>query len=232
MLHLDARGKRVLLISDLHHPWAIDGWFEFLSDLHKKRKYDLIISMGDEVDAAGISFHEKEDGMPTASKELEMAIDSMNLMSTLFPKMYIVDSNHGSLIFRRSKFHGIPYSYLRPLPELYGCPGYSWHNEIMLTTNLGQVYLCHGKSATYGKLAKDERVSAVQGHYHSKSEITWHASSAGKIFNMFVGCLADQSKLAFTYSKTHSAKFINSVGELDRGGFPHLRLVPGRYLRN
>ncbi len=232
MLHLDAKGKRVLIISDLHFPWAIDGWFEFLSDLHKRRKYDLIISIGDEVDHAGISFHEKEDGMPAASKELELAIDDMNLMSTLFPRMYILNSNHGSLIFRKAKFHGVPYAFLKPLNELYGCPLYTWHDEILLHTNQGQVYLCHGKTSAYGRLAKEERVSAVQGHFHSKAEITWHKSSAGMIFNMFVGCLADQKKIAFNYAKTNIPKFINCVGEIDREGMPHLKFVPRRYFDN
>jgi hypothetical protein len=230
MLHLDARGKRVLLISDLHHPWAIDGWFEFLSDLHTKRKYDIIISMGDEVDGHNLSFHENEDGMPSPSKELEMAQDCMSLMATLFPKMYILDSNHGSLIFRKAKFHGVPYAYIKPLSDLYGTPLYSWHNEILLHTNQGQVYLCHGRSAAYGRLAKEERTSAVQGHFHSKAEITWHRSSSGMIFNMFVGCLADQNKKAFNYAKLNLPKFINCVGELDRDGMPHLKFVPRKYL--
>ena len=230
MLHLDARGKRVLLVSDLHFPWAIDGWYEFLADLHTRRKYDLIISLGDEVDGHNLSFHENEEGMPSPSKELEMAQDCMSLMSTLFPKMYILESNHGSLIFRKAKFHGIPYSMIKPLPELYGTPGYSWHNEILLHTNAGQVYLCHGRTAAYGRLAKEERVSAVQGHWHTRAEITWHRSSSGVIFNMIAGCLADQNKKAFNYAKLNLPKFINCVGELDRDGMPHLKFVPRKYL--
>jgi predicted MPP superfamily phosphohydrolase len=230
MLRIDARGKRVLLISDLHFPWAINGWFEFLSWLHERRKYDLIISMGDEVDGHGISFHEDEQGMPTASKELEQAQDCMKLLSTLFPKVHVLESNHGSLIFRRAKFHKIPYAYLKPLPDLYGTPLYTWHEEIILDTLNGPVYLCHGRAAPYGKLAKEERMSAVQGHFHSKAEITWHRSRSGQIFNMFVGCLADQEKLAFTYSRNQSGRFQNCVGELDRSGLPQLRFVPKKFL--
>jgi hypothetical protein len=222
MLKLDVRGKRVLLISDLHHPFAVDDWFEFLSDLHKKRKYDIIISMGDECDGAGISFHENEDGMPSASKELEEAIACMNLMSTLFPKMYILESNHGSLIFRKSKFHGIPYAYIKPLPELYGTPGYSWHSEILLQTSSGPVYLCHGKKSSYAGLVKDMGISCIQAHFHSKAEITYHKTIAGVRFNMFVGCLADQEKIAFNYSRANVGQFINCVGEIGRDGKPNL----------
>lgn len=230
MLNLDARNKRVLLISDLHFPFAIDGWFEFLSNLHAVRKYDIIISIGDEVDGHNLSFHEKEDGMPSPSKELEMAQDCMKLMSSVFPKMYILNSNHGSLIFRKAKFHGIPYAMIKPLPELYGTPLYEWHDEIILETNAGKVYLCHGRTSAYGRLAKEERVSAAQGHFHSKAEITWHKTTAGMIFNMFIGCLADQRKIAFNYAKLNLPKFINCVGEIDSEGMPHLRFVPSKYL--
>lgn len=178
--------------------------------------------MGDEADAAGISFHEKEPGMPTASKELEEAIACMGLLATLFPKVYVLTSNHGSLIFRKAKFNGIPYEYLKPLPQLYGTPGYSWHDEILLQTNNGPIYLTHGKTSSYGKMVKDMGVSCIQAHFHSKAEITYHKTVMGKRFNMFVGCLADQEKLAFQYAKNNVPAFINCVGELDREGKPNL----------
>jgi len=222
MKRIDARGKRVLLISDLHFPWSVDYWYEFLEHIHKVRQYDIIISMGDEVDHAGISFHEKEDGMPSPSKELEMAIDCMGLLSHLFPKVYILTSNHGSLVFRKAKFHSIPYAMIKPLPELYGTPLYEWHDEILLETNSGPVYLSHGKSGAYGKMVKEMGVSCVQGHFHSKAEITYHQFVTGKKFSMFVGCLADEQKIAFNYSKNNIPKFINAVGEIDRQGQPHL----------
>lgn len=219
---IDARGKKVLIISDLHFPWSVSHWFEFLSKIHEKRQYDIIISIGDEVDHHAISFHEKEDGMPCGSKELEMAQADMMLMATLFPKMYILTSNHGSLVFRKAKFHGIPYAMIKPLPELYGTPLYEWHDEIILKTNAGLVYLCHGKSSSYGKIVKDMGVSCIQGHFHSKAEITYHQTITGKKFSMFVGCLADDKKIAFNYAKNNIPKFINSVGEIDKNGQPHL----------
>jgi len=219
---IDAKGKKVLIISDLHFPFSVDYWFEFLSEIHRRRQYDIIISIGDEVDNHGISFHENEDGSPSPSKELEMAQDCMRLMATLFPKMYVLTSNHGSLVFRKAKFHGIPYEMLKPLPELYGTPLYEWHDEIILETNAGLVYLCHGKSSSYGKIVKDMGVSCIQGHFHSKAEITYHQTVVGKKFSMFVGCLADEQKIAFNYSKNNIPKFINSVGEIDKSGQPHL----------
>jgi hypothetical protein len=222
VLRLDARGKRVLIISDLHLPWSVKYWFEFLTSIYLLMMYDIIISIGDEVDNAAYSFHEKEPGMPGASKELEMACDSMKLLSTLFPKMYILDSNHGSLFYRRAKFAGLPYNLIKPLPEIYGTPLYEWHNEIILDTNNGPVYLCHGKKSGYGALAREMGASCIQGHFHTKAEITYHKTALGTRFNMFVGCLADSEKLAFQYAKNNVPTFINSVGEIDENGKPNL----------
>lgn len=222
MLKLDARGKRVLIISDLHHPFAVDGWFEFLKKIHDKKKYDIIISIGDECDNAAYSFHEKEPGMPGASKELEMACDSMRLMATLFPKMYILNSNHGSLFYRRAKFAGMPYELIKSLPEIYGTPLYEWHDEILLKTDSGPVYMVHGKKSGYGALARETGASCIQGHFHTKAEITYHRTVMGTRFNMFVGCLADAKKLAFQYAKNNVPTFINSVGEIDKNGKPNI----------
>lgn len=222
MLKIDGKGKRVLLISDLHFPFAVSGWFEFLRDLHQKRKYDIIISMGDETDGHGISFHENEDGAPSPSKELEEAIDCMQLLATLFPKIHILESNHGSLIFRKAKFHGIPYSYIRPLKDIYGTPGFTWHSDILIDTHNGPVYLCHGRNSAYGKMVKEMGISCIQAHFHSKAEITYHQTIMGRKFNMFVGCLADQEKLAFRYANNNIGKFINCVGEITGSGKPNL----------
>jgi len=46
MLKLDARGKKVLFISDTHIPYSVDGYLEFLSDLKDRFKPDIVIHGG------------------------------------------------------------------------------------------------------------------------------------------------------------------------------------------
>lgn len=223
-MRINCKNKKVLLISDLHFPYAVDDWFEFLEHLHAKYNYDEIISMGDEVDFSGISFHEKDPSMMSPSKELEESIACMKKLEGLFPKISILESNHGSLVYRRQKFAGIPIEVIKPLTDIYGTPLFSWHEEIILETNKGDVYLRHGMSGQPFGLMKEIGMSAVQGHFHSLASINYHASVSGTKFNMFVGCLADQKKLAFAYSKSNMKKFINAVGDIDESGTPRIHL--------
>jgi len=224
MIRLDCKNKKALIISDLHFPYSVPDWFEFLEDLHKKNNYDLIISVGDEVDFSSISFHDKDPGMLNPSKELTDSIDCMKKLESLFPKIYFCESNHGSLIFRRQKFAGIPIEVIKPLDQIYGTPQFSWHDEIILETNKGDVYICHGKVSRPGGLSKEIGVSTFQGHFHSLFNIVYSTHLTGSRFDAYVGCLADQDKLAFAYAKNNSKKFINGVGDIDENGTPRLYL--------
>lgn len=225
MLHLDARGKRVLIISDTHCPYSHPYFLPFLYMIKTMLEPDIIIHIGDESDFHGMSFHDKEVELFSAGHELEKAIEEVrDGIQNIFPKVYLLESNHGSMIMRKAKHHQIPIAVLKPLPELYQCPGFSWHEEILLDTNFGPVYLCHGKTGGYGKLMKDMGVSAIQGHFHGKFEITYHKTTMGTRFNMFVGCLVDYNSLAMRYGRNNIPKPILGCGWIDENGIP--KLIP------
>ena len=120
------------------------------------------------------------------------------------------------------KHHGIPIRVLKNLQELYETPRWSWHHDIILMTNMGHVYLCHGKSSAYGKLAKEMGCSAIQGHFHGKFEITWHKSAMTSRFNAFSGCLIDDDSMAMAYARNNLPKAILGAMLIDEQGFPRL----------
>ena len=136
--------------------------------------------------------------------------------------MYLLESNHGSLLSRKFQSGGLPIKALKPLGDLYGAPNWSWHHDILLKTNIGNVYLCHGKSGRYGNLAKEQGCSAIQGHFHNKLEITWHQRIGHKRFNMFVGCGVNWHSLAMAYGKNNIPKPIHGCGALDSDGYPFI----------
>ena len=220
--NIDARGSSVLIISDLHFPMAHPDWYLFLKEIKKKYRPKIIVNVGDEVNGAGISFHEKDSALPNADSELEQAIEEIQHLKELFPKMYLCESNHGSLVFRKLKYHGIPIAHLKSLPELYNTPQWSWHHEILLKTRSGEVSVVHGKTGGYNRLSMEQGCSSVQGHHHQKFEITWHESAHGSRFNMIVGCLIDKESIAFHYGKNFSKKPILGVGFIDEDGEPFL----------
>lgn len=237
MLKLDARGKRVLFISDTHIPYSVNGYLHFLKELKEKFKPEIVIHVGDELDYHAISFHDSDSDLFSAGHELDRAIIELQEgLVKLFPKMYLLESNHGSLIFRRMKHAGVPIRVLKPLNELYEAPLWEWHDDILLKTNSGNVYICHGKSGVYGKMPKELGASCVQGHFHGKFEITYHKSVLNTRFNMFVGCLVDGDSLAMAYGKNHLPKPILGTGGLKANGepilFPYREIKTPKEIRN
>mgnify|MGYP001344302022 CR=1 FL=1 len=220
--HLVALDQRVLIISDLHFPYAHPDWHSFLKAIQTHFKPEIVVNVGDEVDGHAISFHESETCLPSADMELEQAIKEVHALRDLFPKMYLCESNHGSLAYRKIKHAGLPIRHLKPLGELYDTPGWSWHHEIMLETHAGYVTIVHGKTGSYNKLALEQGNSSIQGHYHSKFELTWVQSSMNLRFNMIVGCLVDSESMAFNYGKNIAKKPIQGVGWINELGEPTL----------
>ena len=178
--------------------------------------------MGDEVDKHGLSFHDSDSELPSAGDELTLSQERIVGWSKAFPTLKLLESNHGSLIYRRAKHHGIPLEYFKPLKEVYNTPKWSWHEHIILKTKKGNVYLCHGKAGPYQKLAKEVGCSAVQGHFHGKFEITWSNSVFHQRFNMFTGCGVSRESLAMAYGKNNIPQPMLGCGRVDGDGIPHL----------
>ena len=229
MLKLDARGKRVLFISDTHIPYSVGGYLHFLQDIKDKWKPDLVIHGGDEVDYHAISFHKSHAELYSAGHELDKAIGELQEgLHKLFPKMYLMESNHGSLVYRRLKFEGVPIRVLKPLHELYETPLWEWHEKILLETDTGKVLVSHGRSAIAGAWAKMAGYSTVEFHFHTKFHITYFQAEDRRRYSMHCGCLADRDSLAMAYAKPNMAEFINGTGAIDERGQPFL--IPYREL--
>ncbi len=221
MLKLDVRGKRVLFISDTHIPYSVPGYLEFLKDLKEKFKPEIVIHGGDEIDYHAISFHDSVAELFSAGYELDKAIiEIQEGLHKLFPKMYLLESNHGSLIFRRLKHAGIPIRVLKPLNELYETPLWEWHEHILLKTNQGRVYTCHGKSGIAGALMKLMGCSTIEFHFHTMMHITYFTTLFGLKFSAHGGCLADRDSMAMAYAKNNLAQFSNGTIGLKANGEP------------
>jgi hypothetical protein len=105
--------KSVLIISDTHIPYHVPELMDFLKLLKKKYKPDRVIHIGDEVDKHAMSFHDSDPDLPSAGDELKLSLPIIKELEKMFPKMDLLDSNHGSLVFRRAFKHGIPKAYIK-----------------------------------------------------------------------------------------------------------------------
>jgi len=222
---INAKGKRVFVIGDLHIPYMHKDAFAYCLAVKKKYKPDIVISIGDEVDGHGISFHQTDSSLFSPGNELEKAIDLIHMKNGLhemFPNLILLESNHGSLHLRKAKANGIPLHYMKSYGDVYGTPNWSWHDEIILKTNIGPVYLTHGKTGMYNKMSKEVGMHAIQGHYHSKFEVTWTKTALSERFNALTGCLIDQKSLAFAYSKTNLPVALLGSIVVSKEGYPRL----------
>ena len=225
MKKLDARDKRVLIIPDMHIPFEHRDAFDFLKAI--KEKYlsddDLIINLGDEIDGNQISMHDKDpDMMFSPALEFEEAIKRVKRHYELFPKVYLCESNHGSLVYRRAKKFGLPLHVMKTYQEILETPNWEWHSDFLVKTKMGDTYICHGKTSTLGKLSKEMGANAIQGHFHGKFCIIWSKSLNIERYDIFSGCLIDHENLAFAYGKNHLPKPILGATILSENGYPNL----------
>jgi hypothetical protein len=209
---------RVLCLSDQHHPFEHPDLITFLQALDKKYQFDLVVNMGDEVDGHAISFHEKDPDLFSPSEELERAIKSLRPLYKLFPKMELIDSNHGSLVYRQGRHAGLPSRVFKSYREILEAPkGWNWSMDLTIDTDLGPVYFHHGKSSQSGKLSKNLAMNSVQGHFHSKFQIDYWGSPQGLYWDMHTGCVVDDSSLAMAYNKTTLQRPVVGVGIIISG---------------
>lgn len=206
--------SRILLISDMHIPYHHPDLIPFLTHLKEKYKPTRVICMGDEVDHNALSYHEKDPDMPGAGDELRQALPVIKELKNLFPKMDILESNHGSLVWRKAKTHGIPRHYIKSYNEVLGVDdGWKWSFDLTVRLPNGQLcYLHHGKSSDPIKLSQQMGLSAAQGHFHNGFKIDYWGNPNGLFWAMQCGCLVDDDALAFSYNNVNIRRPVIGTG--------------------
>lgn len=194
--------KCILVISDTHFPYAHKDTIPFLSGIKDKYKPDRVIHIGDELDFHAMSFHPADPSLYSAGDELKAGREMLWKVEELFPKVTVIESNHGSMAYRKSKVAGIPKEIIRPYKKLLDLKHWDWkghHQETL--PNKQPCYFVHGKTANTRTLFTNQMMSAVQGHFHEKFEIVFSGNGERLNFGMTVGCLIDDESMAFHYNK-------------------------------
>jgi len=209
----------ILVFGDLHMPFQKEGTIEFLEAIKKKYKPTKIICTGDEVDNHAMSFHDTDPDNPGAGDELDTAITSLKRLYRIFPDVDLVDSNHGSMAFRKAKVSGIPLKYLRSMKEVLEAPnGWNWHKDYTYEMNNGQdLFVTHGLKKNSLRLAEQYGCCVVQGHFHEDSSIQYSSSPRQLIWGCSAGCFIDDDKMAFEYNKTNLKRPILSCVVITNG---------------
>ena len=216
---MGSRFESVLVISDTHAPYHHVDAIEFLNAVRKKYRPDKIVHIGDEVDFHALSFHDSDPDLDSVGTELIRARVFIGALASLFPHVDLVESNHGSLVFRKAKAHGLSVHMIKTYNEILGVgPGWKWHQDLTLDLSDGKsVYFHHGKSGDALKTSLNMSMSAVQGHYHGKFGVQYWGNPRGLYWGMQVGCLIDDRALAFAYNKADLPRPIIGTGMIING---------------
>jgi len=201
------------VISDTHCPFHHKDTLKFLEAIKDKYDPDRVIHIGDEIDNHAMSFHDSDPDLHSAGDELERARDVIWEMELLYPKVDVIESNHGSLAYRKAKVAGIPKQMLRPYEEILGTKKWKWHFELTINMPNGQpCYFHHGRSANSLTASQARGMSIVQGHYHEKFNIQYWGTTERLNWGMNVGCLVDDKALAFEYNNSNLKRPIIGCG--------------------
>jgi hypothetical protein len=205
--------SRILLIPDLHIPYHHKKTFEFIDYLLDKYNPTMVVCTGDEVDSHSLSFHSSDPDLQNSGGELEAAQGYIHKLYEYIPKMHLLHSNHGSMVYRKAKEHGISRHYFKPYTEVLGTPDWQWHMDLTIELpNKQQVYCHHGKSANVLRLSQTMGMCAVQGHYHEQAGISYWSNPNQLMWGMQLGCLIDRKSLAFAYNNVNLKRPVLSAG--------------------
>lgn len=207
--------NNVLIIPDLHAPFVREHYLNFCKFIYGKWNCKEVYFLGDLLDNHYASFHETDPDGYSANVELQKAITQLEGFHKAFPVAKVVLGNHDNIPNRKAFNAGISNKWIKGIDEILDFPGWEysdvfWHNGIMI---------CHGLGRQAHARMKEDMVSVIQGHYHSKSYITYQVGTDRKTFAMQLGCGIDNNTYAMAYGKWYPRQHIN-VGVLIEGDLP------------
>lgn len=210
--------ENILIVPDFHGLAAHPDLIPFLKDQQEALKPDLTVFLGDILDGHQLSFHDKEDAMPSAVDELEQSLAVLHQVYKIFPAALLTWGNHERRQFRKAKQAGIPELYLRPEEEILQLPaGWSVAERFYINTPRGEVMFVHDLGGNPLSSAQKLATSVVSGHRHSSFQINYWSTKHALHFNMVAGCLINPHHPAFLYNKSQILRPILGCGAIIEG---------------
>lgn len=215
---------RVLAFSCVHCPAILSKFPAFLSKIEKQYNCNRIIGLGDFVDNAAISYHEKHPGMGSAAEEYKAAKKQMKELAKRFPKLDGIIGNHDALQYRQAETIGLLPEWLKNFNDLWELPKTWKIHPRFSEIEIDDVIYMHGdsgKSGQFGavKTAMMKFRNVCSGHLHSELGVWHYANSDRRIWGMNTGCGADHHALAFQYGRKFQKKPIVGCSVI-LDGFP------------
>lgn len=214
----DGNPNNVLVIGDLHTPFDLEDYLKFCREQQEVFDCGTVIFIGDLIDGCSYNFHEKNPDGLSQKDEINSAIGRLKDWYKVFPTAKITLGNHDLLIARKLKYVGLSSAFMKDFRDIWQMPT-TW--EVGMEFIINEVKYTHGDKGNAISVAKDSRISTVQGHMHTQGFVEYAVSEKDRIFGCQVGCGIDHKAYAFEYSKGFAKKpFIGCGVILNSGKLP------------
>lgn len=206
----------ILVISDLHNPFAHPNAIDFCAETYRQYKCDTVVFIGDIVDEHALSVFDSDPDGYSAGHEANRARESLQDWYNEFPNAYVCIGNHDDRPMRKMFSAGVPKRYIRSFSEIWDTPvGWTWGLSFVAN---GVVYehgtQVSGIHAAYNRSLRTGRKTVI-GHTHIAPGVKfldqdWWA--------MGVGCLIDVTKYAMLYGRGYNGNVVLGCGVVLDGG--------------
>ncbi|MBX3452857.1 MAG: metallophosphoesterase, partial [Planctomycetaceae bacterium] len=140
---------RVLIIGDTHCPGMRNGYVDFLQRTADRYAINRVVHIGDLVDWASISYHEKSPSLRNATLEYARAKRQVASLTKVFPKADWLIGNHDALTERQAVTAGLPPELLRDYADMWDV---NWTVHPRFTKlHIDGVIYSHGDSGRGGQ---------------------------------------------------------------------------------
>lgn len=197
----------VLIIGDTHAPFTEKGYLDFLKDVYNGFNVNTVIHIGDLVDEYSLSFFDKDPDGDGASSELHKAVEFLQIMADVFPKMYVTVGNHDVRYLKLALKSGLPKAYLRSLEEVLHIPD-EWvfnHSYVLNENILVEHGTGSGPTATIDR-AWGTSMNVIQGHTHCYGGVSYRNCGFNTRWALNVGCGLDTTSYAAKYAIANKYK--------------------------
>lgn len=197
--------NKILVIPDVHAPWANMDALRQAYQWKKRHKPDLVICLGDLTDQKIWSRWQKDVDDYSPSEEFLRAEQQLKEIHKMFPQMLILRGNHDVRILSKAIEAGLPSQMFKDVDQVFAYKGWTWINsnqKLVKNTVRGPILFVHGdeQGGTVNQKARMLGISVCQGHTH-KVSVTHTTTINGTIFGAEFGCIMDIHSKAAKYAQ-------------------------------
>lgn len=193
---------RILVLGDTHFPFTNWDAITECAAFAKSYKPDLVIQVGDFIDAYNWSQYKRSADSPSAHDEWQSTLADIAKFQKLFKSfpMIILEGNHCRRIMMRANESNLPRQLIRNLNEIFPFENFTWHMSPspLIRDN---IQFIHGDELLGNAWQKAQRsgMSVVQGHDHI-AYLQYINTFHKQIFGMSVGAFLDPNSIAGRYA--------------------------------